>query len=145
MRENKKTLKFIYFCISIKNEFKQKFKKVKWDHKFDANRILSWSVSVLLKLESLLESFLEPVESLCWAVEDAARTGGNAPDDIWRNRLTLWGTVVRRPLCIPVPWTAATGRAMEDRQSPDTPACALGPRDVSWGREGWEADRWRTS
>lgn len=81
-------------------------KKVKWDHKFDANRILSCSVSVLLKTA---DSLLEPVESLCWALEGAMRTGGMAPDDICRKRATLCGTLVRMPLCSTEPgaWTPA--------------------------------------
>lgn len=136
-------------------------RRKKWDHKFDAKRILSCSVSVLLRTESLLD----PGDSLCWAedeVDDAAataaaaaaaavaeRTGGSAPEDIWRNRLTRWGTVVRMPLCRLIPGiaaaaAAAAGGTMEARESPEV-GCALGPRDVSCGSDGWEADKCLTS
>lgn len=161
-----KSLTFISFVVSpfLKmNSNIFKFKKTengekkKWDHKFDAKRILSCSVSVLLRTESLLD----PGDSLCWVEDDdddaaataaaaaaaaAERTGGNAPDDIWRNKLTRWGTVVRMPLCRFIPWipAAAGGGTMEARESPEA-GCALGPRDVSCGSEGWEADKCLTS
>lgn len=124
------------------------------DHKLEEKRNLSCSVSVLLRTESLLD----PAASLCWVedvdTDDAAaaaaaaaaeRTGGSAPDDIWRNRLTRWGTVVRMPPCRLIPWmAAAVGGAMEARESPEA-GCALGPRDASCGRDGWEADKCLTS
>lgn len=124
------------------------------DHKFEEKRILSCSVSVLLRTESLLD----PADSLCWAEDDdddaaaaaaaaaaAVRTGGSAPDDIWRNRFTRWGTVVRMPPCRLIPWIAAgVGGTMEARESPEA-GCALGPRDVSCGSDGWEADKCLTS
>lgn len=133
---------------------KWKRKKNKWDHKLDAKRILSCSVSVLLRTESLLD----PGDSLCWVEDDdaaataaaaaaaaAERTGGKAPDDICRNKLTRWGTVVRMPLCRFIPWiAAAVGGTMEARESPEA-GCTLGPRDVSCGSDGWEADKCLTS
>lgn len=137
---------------------KLKKERRKGDHKFDENRILSCSVSVLLRTESLLD----PGDSLCWVDDDedpaaaataaaaaaaaaVERTGGKAPDDIWRNKLTRWGTVVRMPLCRFIPWiAAAVGGTMEARESPEA-GCALGPRDVSCGSEGWEADKCLTS
>lgn len=117
------------------------------DHKFDVNRILSCSVSVLLKTA---DSLLEPVESLCWAAGGAVRTGGSAPEDIWRNRLTRWGTVLRMPPCRAEP--GACGPATEPawggsvaKDSPDEGGTGRVTNDVSCGREGWEAERWRTS
>lgn len=117
---------------------------------------MSCSVSVLLSTESLLE----PGDSLCWVEDDdaaataaaaaaaaAERTGGSAPDDIWRNKLTRWGTVVRMPLCRLIPCiaaAAAVGGTMEARESPEAGG-TLGPRDASCGSEGWEADKCRTS
>ncbi len=121
-------------------------KKVKRDHKFDANRILSCSVSVLLKTA---DSLLEPVESLCWALEGTVRIGGIAPDDICRKRATLCGTLVRMALCRTEPgaWTPATdpmGGWMETSDSPDM-GCARAANAVSWGSDGCEAERWRMS
>lgn len=120
------------------------------DHKLEEKRILSCSVSVLLRTESLLD----PAASLCWVEDDeedaaaataaaAERTGGSAPDDIWRNRLTRWGTVVRMPPCRLIPWIAVGG-VMAARESPEA-GCALGPRDASCGSDGWEADKCLTS
>lgn len=119
------------------------------DHKLEEKRILSCSVSVLLSTESLLD----PVASLCWVEDDddaaaavaAERTGGSAPDDIWRKRLTRWGTVVRMPPCRLIPWmAAAVAGAMEASESPEA-GCARAPRDVSCGSDGWEADKCLTS
>ncbi|TNN85295.1 hypothetical protein EYF80_004317 [Liparis tanakae] len=111
------------------------------------------------------ESLLDPGDSLCWVEdedEDAAaaataaavaaaaaaeRTGGNAPDDICRNKLTRWGTVVRRPPCRLIPWiaaAAAAGGTMEARESPEA-GCTRGTRDASCGNDGWEADKCLTS
>lgn len=144
----------------------------KLDHKFDAKRILSCSVSVPLSTESLRD----PGDSLCWAedtdgdgdeaeaaaADDAAataaaaaaaaaaeRTGGSAPDDICRKRLTRCGTVVRMPLCKLIPCMAAAaaaagGSTMEAKESPEA-GWARGPRDVSCGSDGWEADKCLTS
>lgn len=79
------------------------------------------------------------------AAAGAERTGGKAPDDICRNRLTRWGMVLRIP-CRFIPWmaAAAVGGTMEARESPEV-GCALGPRAVSCGSEGWDADKCRRS
>lgn len=80
------------------------------------------------------------------AAAGAERTGGKAPDDICRNRLTRWGMVLRIP-CRFIPWmaaAAAVGGTMEARESPEA-GCALGPRVVSCGSEGWDADKCRRS
>lgn len=96
-------LKFQTFVFFVRTQFskmnenilKLKKERRKGDHKFDENRILSCSVSVLLRTESLLD----PGDSLCWVDDDedpaaaataaaaaaaaaVERTGGKAPDDI---------------------------------------------------------------
>lgn len=63
LKKRLKNVQCVYlFCLIsiIRNELNVVQKKKK-DHKFDAKRILSCSVSVLLRTESLLE----PGDSLC--------------------------------------------------------------------------------
>lgn len=123
-----------------------KKKNRKKNHKFDAKRNLSCSVSV--PLFKTADSLLDPMGSLCWTVEGAARTGGSAPDDICRKSATLGGTVARMaPCCGAEPGACGEGLTagwIDAKDSPDD-GCCLMASEVSWGSEGWEAERWRTS
>lgn len=108
-------------------------------HKFDDNLDLMWCCSVSGRL--IIESFLGSPESklgLIWGRE----AGGNAPTDIWWGSAILGGIL---PL-IPAGPGRFWGGPMEVEETlVDWGGLGATGCTMSWGNDGWEADRARAS
>lgn len=112
---------------------------VTMDHKFEANRGLSPSGSVFKTVEESLGGV--DVDGV------APRGEGIAPEDIWRKRATLCGTVPLLPAWTwtPVLWRLEIGCGIEAKDSPTVGWGLETIAETSWGKEGCEAERGLTS